>query len=96
MKIETQDFLTVAQAMAVVDCSRRALYRAIKRAADEGAVVTQEVLGRRLILRSAIPVIKKHYYPFGSDKRSEMAKQWGAKGGSTKAANRRKSRRQSS
>lgn len=96
MKIETQNYLTVPQAMVAVECSRRALYRAMKRAAEEGNVVTEEVLGRRLILRSAIPVIKKHYFPFGSEQRSEMAKQWGSRGGTAKAANRRKSRRQSS
>lgn len=90
MKIETQDYMTVPQAMAAVDCSRRALYRAIKRASEEGNVVTQEVLGKRFILRSAVPILAKYYFPFGSDQRSEMAKKWGAQGGSTKAANRRK------
>ena len=96
MKIETQDYLTVPQAMAAVDCSRRALYRAIKRATDEGNVVTQEVLGKRFVLRSAVPILSKYYFPFGSDQRSEWAKKWGSQGGTAKAANRRKSRRQSS
>lgn len=93
MKIETKDYLTVPQAMAAVNCSRRALYRAMKRAVEDGNVITQEVLGRRLILRSAVPVIEKYYFPFGSDRRSEMAREWGSQGGSTKAANRRKASR---
>lgn len=93
MKIETKDYMTVPQAMAAVNCSRRALYRAMKRAVEDGNVITQEVLGRRLILRSAVPVISKYYFPFGSDRRSEMAKEWGSQGGSTKAANRRKASR---
>lgn len=89
MKIETKNYLTVPQAMAAVDCSRRALYRAMKRAVEDGNVITQEVLGRKMILRSAIPVIAQYYFPFGSDRRSEMAKEWGGRGGTAKAANRR-------
>lgn len=90
MKIETKDFLTVPEAMAAVGCSRRALYRALDRATEAGVSTTQEVLGRRLILRAAVPAIKAHYYPAGSDKRSKAAKVWGAAGGATKAANRRR------
>ena len=97
MKIETNDYMTVPEAMAAVDCSRRSLYRAMQRAVEAGATVYATVLGRRVILRSALPAIKANYFPFGSDERSAMAKVWGATGGATKAANRLKqSRRRSS
>ena len=87
------DAKLVAQSIAEQLQNRVAFRRAMKRAVEDGNVITQEVLGRRLILRSAVPVIAKYYFPFGSDRRSEMAKEWGSQGGSTKAANRRKASR---
>lgn len=97
MKIDTNDFLTPEQAMAEIGCSRRALYRAMKRAVEDGNVIKATLLGREFITRAAVPVIAKYYFPWGSEERSAAAKAWGQKGGLTKAANRvKQSRKRSS
>jgi len=87
-KIDTSQFLTLDEAAAAVGCNKRALYRCMSRVGfDE---VTTVLFGKRLVLRDKIDQIKAHYYPYYSDAHQAMVKTWGAAGGATKAANRRR------
>ena len=91
MSNKISDYLTVAEAMAELGCSRRGLYRCIDRVGEDVACAT--VLGKRVILRSKLPLLKEHYYPHYSDAHQAMVKQWGAAGGKAKAANARAAKR---
>jgi len=46
----TDDFLTIADAAAVIDVSRSTIYRMIA----DGSIATQKVRGRRLVERASI------------------------------------------
>lgn len=87
MKIETNNYLTVAEAMEELGCPRRAVYRAIARAKLAGHDVTETVLGREMIVRKMLPTLKRFYFPYYSEAHQAMVKEWGRKGGSTKAKN---------
>ena len=87
MKIETDDYLTVEDAMAALGCSKRGVYRSAARAVESGHDVFAELFGIRLIMRSAIAAMKKHYYPYYSKAHQARVKEWGSKGGSAKAKN---------
>lgn len=93
MKIDTDKHLTVAQATKALGMSRRALYRAMDRAEEEGVIVSVSILSRRLILRDKLDAIKARYFPFGSQRRHEMQVRWGRVGGLTKKANERRRKR---
>ena len=87
MKIETNDYLTVEDAMVALGCSKRGVYRSAARAAESGHDVFAELFGIRLIRRSAIAAMKQHYYPYYSEAHQAHVKEWGSKGGSAKAKN---------
>ena len=84
MKIDTSNYMTCQQVMAELGCPRRAVYRAAKRAEDDGCVVRAEILGRSVFLRSGLPALKAHYYPYYSDAHQLMVREWGRRGGSAK------------
>lgn len=86
MKIETNDYITMAEAREILDASPRGFYRAVRRAGLDA--VTREFFGIRVVVKSKLPLIKKNYFPMGSDRRSAAAVEWGAAGGAAKARNR--------
>jgi hypothetical protein len=90
MKIEINDFLTIEQAAKAVGCNRRALYRAMKRAAEAGLPTTVTILGKTVVPRAAVAGIKSHYFPYYSENHQKMVKVWGAAGGTQKGINSRK------
>lgn len=87
MRIETNNYLTAADVMQELGCARRGVYRAIARAKAAGHEVTENVLGRTLVKRSSLAVLKKFYFPYYSEAHQAMVKKWGSKGGTAKARN---------
>lgn len=85
MKVDTKDLMTCTQVMKAIGCPRRAVYRAAKRAEEDGCVVRTEILGKVFFLRSGLESLRKHYYPYYSDAHQAMVKEWGRRGGSAKA-----------
>jgi hypothetical protein len=83
--INPKDFLTPDEAYKIIGCSRRAFYRAVKRVGADA--VTVRMFGRRLFRRDKLPLIKEHYFPFGSERRHELAVAAGHAGGTAKAKN---------
>lgn len=90
MKIDTQKYLTVSEAMEELCCSRRSLYRAMDRVGKD--TVSEEFFSRRLILRSKLGLLRDHFYAYYSDAHQKMVKEWGSRGGTAKAENLRKAR----
>ena len=92
MKIDTAIHATIEEAAAELGASRRAIYRMIQRAVDAGeADVFVSAFGRTFLVRSRLKAVAKAYYfPRGSEQRTRLAKQWGAKGGTQKRINREK------
>lgn len=82
------DYITMKEAALTIGCNYRAIQRAINRAGIDEVTIT--FLGRRLVRIDKLDVIKAHYYPYYSDAHQAMVKEWGRRGGSTKAANRKK------
>lgn len=91
MKIDLEKLMTVAEARDAIGCSPRAIWRAIQRAGRDGVVV--EVLGRTMVRKDRLEVIRQHYYPYYSEAHQAQVKEWGRKGGSAKAANARAAKR---
>ena len=87
MKIELDDYLTIEQAAEAVGCNKRALYRAIKRAAEAGLPTTVTILGASVVPKTALAGIKEFYFPYYSDQHQKMVKVWGARGGTQKGVN---------
>jgi hypothetical protein len=83
--IDTKDYLTLDQAAAKAGCPRRSLYRIIERLGVE-SIVTY-AFGRRLIHKSKIAMIKAEHAPLGSERRHEIAVEYGRKGGTQKGIN---------
>jgi hypothetical protein len=83
--INTKEYLTLDQAAAKAGCPRRSLYRIIERLGVE-SIVTY-AFGRRLIHKSKIPLIKAEHAPLGSERRHEIAVEYGRKGGTQKGLN---------
>jgi hypothetical protein len=83
--IDLSKYMTVDEAMAAIGCARRSLYRAMDRAGVEN--VSAEVLGRRLILRNKLEVLRASYFPYYSEQHQKMVKVWGAAGGKQKKLN---------
>jgi hypothetical protein len=86
MKIDTNDYITMAEARELLDASPRGFYRAVRRAGLDK--VTREFFGVRVVIKSKLSLIKENYFPVGSERRSTAAAEWGAAGGATKARNR--------
>ena len=89
MKIEVADYLTLAQVGEHLGSNLRAATRAIARCEAEGLVVKEIILGRKVVHRSKLPIIKDHYFPYYSDAHQKMVEKWGAMGGAAKARNNR-------
>lgn len=94
MKIDLDKLWTIAQVGEHMGTNARAVYRALKRAKDDGQPeLCVSVLGRVLIPVENIPTIKKYYYPYYSDAHQANVKKWGARGGTAKKLNRRRRER---
>ena len=87
MKIDTDKLLTVEEAGEQIGANRRAVYRALKRAAAAGKQITVEVFGRTLIPVKNIEVLREFYFPYYSPAHQRMVKKWGAMGGTQKKKN---------
>lgn len=88
MKIDTKDYLTCEQVAEILGgVPKRAVYRAIRRCKAEGLDPTETIWGVMLVKKSALETVKSHYYPYYSDAHQRKVREWGAMGGSTKAAN---------
>lgn len=88
MKIDPAEFLTIAEAAEAIGAAgKRAVFRALKRAKDDGEEPTARIFGRTLVKRAAIPTLKAYYFPIGSEQRHEMAVFYGGIGGAKKQAN---------
>jgi hypothetical protein len=83
--IDTRDYLTMSQAAVRAGCPRRSLYRIIDRLGADNIVTS--VFGRSLIHKSKIPLIRAEHAPLGSDRRHEIAVEYGRKGGTQKRIN---------
>ena len=88
MKIDLDKLWTIAQVGEHMGTNARAVYRALKRAKEDGQPeLCVPVLGRVLIPVENIPTIQKYYYPYYSEAHQANVKKWGAQGGSKKKAN---------
>jgi|694.fasta_scaffold01162_12 hypothetical protein len=83
--IDTKDYYTMSQAAVKAGCPRRSLYRIIERLGVD-SIVTR-VFGRSLIHKSKIPLIRAEHAPLGSDRRHEIAVEYGRMGGTQKKIN---------
>lgn len=89
MSTNTDDLLTVMEAAeAMGTTNRRAVYRAMDRAAAAGHDVSVSLFSRRLVKKSAIPTLLQYFYPYYSEAHQAMVKKWGAMGGTQKKINR--------
>jgi hypothetical protein len=85
--VDVNDYLTITATMKALGCPRRTLARVIARAEETGKKVTEEILGRVVIHKSKIAVLKQFYYPYNSEAHQKMVKKWGAAGGRQKGIN---------
>lgn len=94
MKIDLEKFLTIEQLMTKIGCSRRAVFRVMRKAKDDGKTnYFVEVLGRTLVPVDKVDDLSNYYQPFGSERRSAAAKEYGRLGGTQKRINREKAAR---
>lgn len=84
--MNTDDYMTAPEAIEALGCSPRALTRAAERAERAGYVVRERVLGRSVYLRAALPRLREHYYPYGSENHKRMLLVWGEAGGKARWA----------
>lgn len=91
MNINLADYLTIQQAAEAMGTNRRAVHRAIARAREAGHEVVESVLGRSLIHKANLATLKGFYFPIYGENHQAMVREWGRRGGATKAANRAKS-----
>lgn len=85
--VDVNDYLTITAAMKALGCPRRTLARVISRAEAAGKNVTEEILGRVVIHKSKVDLLKQFYYPRYSEAHQKMVKKWGAAGGRQKGIN---------
>lgn len=91
MKIDPSDYLTVAEAAKAIGAdNKRAVYRAVARARNDGEETTISAFGRTLIPKAAVETLKAYYFPLGSEQRHEIAVFYGGLGGSQKKKNSQK------
>lgn len=88
MKIDTENYLTAAQVAEELGACKRAVYRAMARATEDGKETFVRIFGRSLLPRSRIVVLKAYYFPPYSEAHQANVKKWGASGGSKKRDNR--------
>lgn len=85
MKLDTSNYVTTDEAVALLGCGKRTLWRSIERAGRDE--VTETVFGRLLIKRSKLPLIEQHYFRRGTDRAHQIAVASGSKGGKQKHLN---------
>lgn len=90
-KINLSDYLTRAEAQAELGCTTRTFWRIVDRIGKDK--VCTIVLGRTLVRKDALPLLRQHYYTPYSEAHQKMVKVWGATGGHTKAENARAAKR---
>jgi hypothetical protein len=98
MKIEVDQLLTIAEAAQAIGApNKRPVYRALKRAAEAGRVLSVSLFGKTLVPRANVEELKGFYFPYYSESHQRMVKKWGAAGGAASGVTKRlrKSRRQS-
>jgi hypothetical protein len=98
MKIEVDQLLTIGEtAQAIGAPNKRPVYRALKRAADAGRVLSVSLFGKTLVPRANIDELREFYFPHYSEQHQRMVKKWGAAGGRASGVTKRlkKSRPQS-
>lgn len=83
-QIDLGDYMTVAEARDAIGASPRGIWRAINRAGRDKVCI--RFLDRTLVRKSAIEVLKQHYYPYYSEAHQSMVQEWGRRGGEAKAA----------
>jgi len=82
MKIDTDKLMTIAEAAAAIGApNKRPVYRALKRAAEAGRVLSVELFGKTLVPRANIEELQEYYFPYYSDQHQRAVKKWGAAGG---------------
>jgi hypothetical protein len=98
MKIDTDKMLTIGEAAEALGApNNRSVYRALKRAAEAGKVLSVALFGKTLVPLANIKELKEYYYPYYSEAHQRMVKKWGAAGGAASGVTKRarKSRPQS-
>jgi selenocysteine lyase/cysteine desulfurase len=98
MKIDTDQLLTIEQAAEAIGApNKRPVYRALKRAAEAGRVLSVSLFGKTLVPQANIEELKEYYYPYYSEAHQRVVKSWGAAGGRKSAVTKKlkKSRGQS-
>lgn len=98
MKIDTDKLLTIDQAAEALGApNKRPVYRALKRAADAGRVLSVTLFGKTLVPVANVEELKQFYFPYYSESHQRMVKKWGAAGGRASGVTKRlrKSREQS-
>ncbi len=98
MKIDTDKMLTIGEAAEALGApNKRPVYRALKRAADAGKVLSVTLFGKTLVPLANIKELKDYYYPYYSEAHQRMVRKWGAAGGAASGVTKRarKSRGQS-
>jgi hypothetical protein len=90
MKIDPNDYLTIKQTADALGTNNRGVYRALARARAEGAECLENILGRSVVHRKKVETLKRFFFPIYGENHQAMVKEWGRRGGATKAANREK------
>lgn len=86
MRMKIADYVTIADAAEMLGCNSRAIHRALARCPEDICVT---IYGRRMIIRVAVPMLKKYWYQRGSVAAAAQCKRDGSKGGLKKKANQR-------
>lgn len=82
-KIDLEQYMTITEAREALGSGQRGIWRAIERAGRENVCFT--FLGRTLVRKDKIDLLREHYYPYYSEAHQKMVKAWGAAGGHAKA-----------
>ncbi len=90
MKIDTDKMLTIEQAAEAIGApNKRPVYRALKRAAEAGKVLSVTLFGKTLVPQGNIKSLQEFYYPYYSEQHQRMVKKWGAAGGAASGVTKR-------
>jgi hypothetical protein len=90
MKIDTDKMLTVEEAAEAIGApNKRPVYRALKRAAEAGRMLSVSVFGKTLVPVANVKELKEYYYPYYSESHQRMVRKWGAAGGAASGVTKR-------
>ena len=82
MRIDTDKLLTIEEAAEAIGApNKRPVYRALKRAAEAGRVLSVSLFGKTLVPVANVKELKEFYFPYYSESHQKMVKKWGAAGG---------------